>query len=408
MENGRQTFADSSKVFLRRFEPQDSAMDSSNGALSHFRVSVKANFDVKGYPTCCGTTLLADNIAQEDAKAVQRLKHAGAQLVGHTNMTELAYSGLGLNPHYGTPENPIVEGAIPGGSTSGGAVSVATGEADIALGTDTGGSLRIPAAFCGVTGFKPSQQSVSSQGCWPLSQQLDSVGPIGKSVSDCRLVWEVISNSTSTVATDKTSTELEFVIPKNFGFDEIDPEVAELFDQAVSIIEAAGFMVRETSHPLFEDYKKLPVWHFSAVESRHFYQSHFDTDSADLDPRVRSRIRRGVEIDDVEFEETKNARRALIDTFSTHFANKVFLMPTVVCKAPKFADLVQDADYDRINLLCLRNTTLANVLDGCSISLPFWGETFPIGIMLTMVNGADERLLEIAQELELIFANRDR
>ncbi|WP_394152016.1 amidase family protein [Vibrio maritimus] len=383
-------------------------MDSSNGALSHFRVSVKANFDVKGYPTCCGTTLLADNIAQEDAKAVQRLKHAGAQLVGHTNMTELAYSGLGLNPHYGTPENPIVEGAIPGGSTSGGAVSVATGEADIALGTDTGGSLRIPAAFCGVTGFKPSQQSVSSQGCWPLSQQLDSVGPIGKSVSDCRLVWEVISNSTSTVATDKTSTELEFVIPKNFGFDEIDPEVAELFDQAVSIIEAAGFMVRETSHPLFEDYKKLPVWHFSAVESRHFYQSHFDTDSADLDPRVRSRIRRGVEIDDVEFEETKNARRALIDTFSTHFANKVFLMPTVVCKAPKFADLVQDADYDRINLLCLRNTTLANVLDGCSISLPFWGETFPIGIMLTMVNGADERLLEIAQELELIFANRDR
>ncbi|USD61682.1 hypothetical protein J4N45_06895 [Vibrio sp. SCSIO 43140] len=404
MKHDRQNFADSSKVFLRRFEPQD----SSDGILSHFRVSVKANFDVKGYPTCCGTTLLADNIAQEDAKAVQLLKHAGAYLVGHTNMTELAYSGLGLNPHYGTPENPILEGAIPGGSTSGGAVSVATGEADIALGTDTGGSLRIPAAFCGVAGFKPSQQSVSSQGCWPLSQQLDSVGLIGKSVSDCRLVWEVISNSTSTVATDKTSTELEFVIPKNFGFDEIDPEVAELFDQVASIIEAAGFMVRETSHPLFEDYKKLPVWHFSAVESRHFYQSHFDTDSPDLDPRVRSRIRRGVEIDDVEFEETKNARRALIDTFSTHFANKVVLMPTVACKAPKFEDLLQDADYDRNNLLCLRNTTLANVLDGCSISLPFWGETFPIGIMLTMVNSADERLLYSAQKLESIFANRIR
>ncbi|MFD1238522.1 amidase family protein, partial [Latilactobacillus sakei subsp. carnosus] len=199
-------------IFIDVFDLE--SLPSHEGELSGALVSIKSTFDVLGYPTTGGTKILNQGIAQANAEVVTRLISAGAKLVGHTNMTELAYSGLGLNPHYGTPDNPLLPGRIPGGSTSGGAVSVALNLADIALGTDTGGSLRIPAAFCGLTGFKPTQDSVSRQGCLPLSNELDSVGPIARDVATCRQAWEVLSGKQA----DETQDPIYLVVPTNFGF----------------------------------------------------------------------------------------------------------------------------------------------------------------------------------------------
>ena len=327
-----------SPIFIQLFENKPLLND---GLLQGKRVSIKATFDVKGYPTTGGSRLLGRNPATEDAHAVQQLKKAGAYCVGHTNMTELAYSGLGLNPHFGTPENPLIKGAISGGSTSGGAVSVAKGYADIALGTDTGGSLRIPAAFCGLTGFKPSQSSVSRQGCLPLSDSLDSVGPIAKTVSDCRLAWEVMSQPmlTESVRPQEQEKRFEFVIPTNFGFEDIEPQVQALFDEAVAAIKAAGYTVSARHIELFERYKQLPVWHFSSVESRRYYAKHIDLTSHAIDPRVRSRIERGWDVTEETFEQTCLERQALIKQYESDFSNHIVLLPTVACLAPQFGNI---------------------------------------------------------------------
>ncbi|SBS33171.1 Glutamyl-tRNA(Gln) amidotransferase subunit A [Marinomonas aquimarina] len=382
------------QVFIQPFVQRAS---EAKGPLAGAVVSVKATFDVKGQQTTAGSKLLGLQPAQQDAAAVTHLKQAGASIIGHTNMTELAYSGVGLNPHYGTPSNPLNLERIPGGSTSGGAVSVATGLADIALGTDTGGSLRIPAAFCGLTGFKPSQSSVSRAGCAPLSDSLDSVGPIARDVATCRLAWQIVSN---TPATQMATRPLTLVVPENFGLDSLDDSVKSGFETVIAHMQAKGFSVKKMPLELFEDYKTLPVWQFSAIESRHHYDRLFDLASEQLDPRVSKRIARGIKVSEQEFEHTCQQRQQLIAQFREQFANTVFLLPTVACCAPKFTDFATDEDFDRINLLCLRNTTFANVVDGCSISLPFSHQNEPMGLMLTAMSGQDHTLLELAARIE--------
>lgn len=363
--------------------------------------TIKANLDVAGYHTCAGSKLLGDQPATEDAEAVKRLKAAGATLIGHTNMTELAYSGVGLNPHFGTPKNPLLDDAIPGGSTSGGAVSVAKGIADIALGTDTGGSLRIPAAFCGLTGFKPSRSSVPAAGCLPLSHTLDSIGPIARNVAACRAAWEVLSEEHSDQPI--SLADVQFIVPTNFGLDDLDDAVKQQFDQTIASLQKAGCHIEHAMLDVFEDYKDIPVWQFSAVESRRFYDAYFDLDSAMLDSRVRKRIARGATVSDKEFERTQEQRQSLIEILQQQYTNSVFVMPTVACLPPKFSDFASDDAFDRINLLCLRNTTFANVIDGCSISLPIGTPEQPVGLMLTMLGGGDGKLLAIADRLETVL-----
>ncbi len=372
----------------------------SEGVLVGAVVSVKATFDVQGYATTAGTKLLGQVPAEQDADAVARLKAAGASILGHTNMTELAYSGVGLNPHYGTPRNPLNAERIPGGSTSGGAVSVAMGLADIALGTDTGGSLRIPAAFCGLVGFKPTQQSVPRKGCAPLSDSLDSVGPIAEDVATCRLAWQVLSDSQNT---DINVQAMTLIVPENFGVDQLDDSIKHGFESVIAQIKANGFNVEQMSIDAFEDYKQLPVWQFSAIESRRHYGQLLDLESEQLDPRVRKRIARGASVSDQEFADTCWRRQQLISQFRKQFDNTVFLLPTVACRAPKFSDFAMDEDFDRINLLCLRNTTFANVIDGCSISLPFSYQDEPMGLLLTAMNGQDTALLALAEQIESVL-----
>ncbi|NVK72648.1 MAG: amidase [Oceanospirillaceae bacterium] len=388
-------------VFTELFDYVEPQQGPLNGAI----ISIKDLFQVQGYKTQAGSVFLDDSLAQEDAVAVAALRKAGASFLGHTNMTELAYSGLGLNPHYGTPDNPINSGRITGGSTSGGAASVALGVADAALGTDTGGSLRIPAAFCGLTGFKPSQQTVSRVGCLPLSDSLDSVGPIAKTADECELLWQVLSGRALVSAVEKSvdTDAFRIVVPTNFGMNDLDPLVEEGFAAKLAQLEAAGITIEHRFVEALEAYKNLPVWQFSAFECQTFYGKRYDLDNAEIDPRVASRIARAKTINDEVFQQTLAARQAFIQQMANEEANTLILLPTVAVVAPKFSDLERDSEYDRLNLFCLRNTSLANVLNGCSISLPFCFQKEPMGLMLTAGNGQDQVLLDLAKKLESIL-----
>ena len=365
-------------------------------------ISVKDLFDVKGFVTKAGSRILQDSpAAAADAEVIGRLREAGAILVGHTNMTELAYSGLGLNPHYGTPQNVLYADCIPGGSSSGGAVSVATDLVDIAIGTDTGGSVRIPAAFNGIVGFKPSQYSVSRQGCKALSRSLDSVGPMAKTVAACRASYQLMSNSHAGLSNQQPR---EFIIPTNFGMDQLAPEVASAFAVAIGKLADAGCHIVERPLAVLDRYSELPIWHFSSVECCAEYLHYYQSVPEQFDPRVLKRLQRAQQVDAISYRQTLNLRASLIEQYQAELADNILLLPTVAVLPPKFSEFEQDSEYDRLNLLILRNPTLSNVMDGCSISLPFCSDAHHIGVMLSAVNGRDQALLNCAEYAEQILA----
>ena len=365
-------------------------------------VSVKDLFDVEGFVTKAGTRVMGqDCTASKDAQVVENLRNAGAIFIGHTNMTELAYSGLGLNPHYGTPDNAVLTGCIPGGSSAGAAISVACGAADIAIGTDTGGSLRIPAAFNGIVGFKPTQGAVSRKGCKPLSTSLDSVGPMAKNVSACRLAYQTLSKGRYI---KHSTVDPTFIIPSNYGMADLEPAVQQAFDAAIDKISMAGHRVDITTVDALEGLKSLAIWHFSAVESRAEYEDLYQSKREQFDTRVSSRMARADEVSAISYCQTLSIREQLIAQYKAEMGNKILLLPTVPILPPKLSIFSNDEVYSQINLQVLRNPSIANTIDGCSISLPFTHETNTIGVMLTATAYHDESLLELAQECELLFS----
>ena len=365
-------------------------------------VSVKDLFDVEGFVTKAGTRVMAqDCTASKDAQVVENLRNAGVIFIGHTNMTELAYSGLGLNPHYGTPDNAVLTGCIPGGSSAGAAISVACGAADIAIGTDTGGSLRIPAAFNGIVGFKPTQGAVSRKGCKPLSTSLDSVGPMAKNVSACRLAYQTLSKGRYI---KHSTVDPTFIIPSNYGMADLEPAVQQAFDAAIDKISMAGHRVDITTVDALEGLKSLAIWHFSAVESRAEYEDLYQSKREQFDTRVSSRMARADEVSAISYCQTLSIREQLIAQYKAEMGNKILLLPTVPILPPKLSIFSNDEVYSQINLQVLRNPSIANTIDGCSISLPFTHETNTIGVMLTATAYHDESLLELAQECELLFS----
>ena len=392
------------QTFLKEAKTQaENLHNRGQSDLAGALVSIKDLLDVKGYVTKAGTQFMKnDPQAKDDAPTVKRLREAGAVFVGHTNMTELAYSGLGLNPHYGTPENALVKGSIPGGSTSGGAVSVAHGFADIAIGTDTGGSLRIPAAFNGIVGFKPTQKTVSRDGCKALSRSLDSVGPMAKTVAICDLAYRILAAET---AGQETLSKPEFVVPNNYGMDDLEPAVAVAFDAAKQTLSDNGFNVTEAKIEAVEHMKELAVWHFSAIESRGEYDDAYQNHRDLIDPRVASptRMGRADEVDAVTYRKTLNLREELVNEYRSEISDKILLMPTVPILPPTFESMEQDDEYSRINLQALRNPSIANVMDCCSISLPFEQNGSVIGVMMTACGGHDLDLLRLAQHVETKF-----
>jgi len=389
------------QTFFEEARKQASALKLySDSPLCGAIVSVKDLFDVIGFVTKAGTKFMANDApASADALPIKNLRDAGAVFIGHTNMTELAYSGLGLNPHYGTPENVIVANAIPGGSTSGGAVTVALGIADIAIGTDTGGSLRIPAAFNGIVGFKPSQHTISRVGSKPLSRSLDSVGPMATTVAACSLAYEVLSGGQQDCSDD---VEPSFVIPVNYGMDDLEPAVAAAFEKAVAIIKKQGHKVESLFLNSLEELKELPIWHFAAIESRGEYAEAYQNHRDLIDPRISSstRMGRADEVSAVTYRQTLNKRQKLIESYKFELENKILLMPTTPILPPSLLSVASDVEYGRVNLQVLRNPSIANVMDCCSISLPFKFNQATIGVMLTATSGHDLSLLKLAEIIE--------
>jgi len=391
------------KLLPDRAKEQAKKAGGLTSTLAGALVSVKALFDVKGETTTSAAKVLRnDPPASQDAPSIARLDEAGAVFVGLTNMSEFAYSGLGLNPHYGTPQNPSYPGCAPGGSTSGGAVSVALGLADVAIGSDTGGSLRIPAAFCGITGFKPSQASVPLEGGNPLSDSLDSFGPMARTVSICELAWQVMSGQETSSVSVQTA---RLVVPRNFGFTEMDQAIAEGFKAVVSQLREAGFDVVERDLACIALYDQVPPWHMTSVESRAHYETHFQNSGADMDQRVHARMGRAEEISAVEYRQTLNRRQKLIAEFAAEVGDDLLILPTTPILPPKLSDLEDDANFNRLNLLALRNPSLANVTDACSIALPYKTGGLTLSTMLVAPGGQDHKLLAVAKSVEAELAH---
>lgn len=394
------------------------AMDrlrSVNAAPSRFAgipISIKDLFDIRGQVTRAGSTVLADAApAKADAPAIERLRRMGFVLIGRTNMTEFAYSGLGLNPHYGTPANGWDRATrrIPGGSSSGAAISVLDGMAHGALGTDTGGSCRIPAAFTGLVGFKPTASRVPLDGAVPLSKSLDSIGPIARSAECCAVMDAILAGESVRPLERRTPRGLRFLVPTNIVFDDIEDVVSRAFENVLTHLSDAGATIDHAAMPELDDIAAINAkGGFTAPESFALHRSLLARNRDDYDPRVSVRIARGEQVSAADYIDATALRAALIEKARARLSGyDAMIMPTVPIVAPRIVDLDDDAVFTRINLLALRNSTLVNMLDGCATSLPIHrpGDA-PVGLMIAGPANTDRRILEIAHGLEQLLAGR--
>jgi aspartyl-tRNA(Asn)/glutamyl-tRNA(Gln) amidotransferase subunit A len=369
-------------------------------------VSIKDLFDIAGDTTTAGSMALRDAPpAKRDAPALSRLRAAGFIPIGRTNMTEFAFSGLGINPHYGTPANAYdrKNARIPGGSSSGAAVSVTDGMAAAALGTDTGGSCRIPAALCGLVGFKPTAKRVPLDGAVPLSTSLDSIGPIAASVACCAVLDAVLAGEEPRPLREFPLTGLRLAVPQTLVFDAIDADVARVFAAARTRLSEAGAQIVDLPLRELSELGRInSKGGFGAAEAYAFHRPLIESKAALYDPRVLSRILRGREQDAADYIDLVRARADFIRRVGAIVAPfDALLLPTVPIIAPRIADLDDEIAYRDINLLLLRNPTIANFLDACAISLPCHrpGEA-PVGLMLIGHHGGDGRLFDIAAAAE--------
>ena len=377
----------------------------STSPLTGLPISIKDLFDVKGEVTRAGSTVLDDRPrAERDAEVVSRLKRAGAVIVGRTNMSEFAFTGVGMNPHYGTPANPYDRHSrrIPGGSSSGAPVSVADGMALAAIGTDTGGSVRIPAALCGLVGFKPTQRRVPRSGVFPLSQSLDSVGVIANTVSCCAEVDAVLAGETWTEQRVELKSRT-FAVPKNYFLDDLEKQVASGFESAIAKLSAAGARIVETSLPHMEQITEINSRGGISAPEAYTYHRRLGTDFKDYDPLVRERILRGKDISAAEYLDWLDTRKKLVEAFNRRSADwDALVWPTVPIIAPEIALLEKDPDlYRRTNRLLLRNPSVVNFLDGCALTIPCHkpGEP-PVGLMLIGREMTDHQTLNVGIAVE--------
>ena len=369
-------------------------------------VSIKDLFDIRGQVTRAGSRALEDSApAEADAAVVARLRRAGFVVIGRTNMTEFAYSGIGINPHYGTPKSVWRRevGHVPGGSSSGAAVSIADRMAHGALGTDTGGSCRIPAAYNGIVGFKPTQRRVPLAGGVPLSSTLDSFGPLARTARCCAVLDAVLAGEPVVPLQPRPIRGMRLAVPTTVALDELDDEVARTFERALETLSRQGALIERIAVPEFLDVGVMNTkGGFAAAESyawhRYLIVSHGDV----YDPRVSMRILRGESISAADYIDLLEARRSLIARAAARLAPyDALVMPTTANTPPRIADLADDKAFTKANLLSLRNCTLINMMDGCAISLPCHrdGEV-PVGLMLAASGGADRRIFELAAGME--------
>jgi aspartyl-tRNA(Asn)/glutamyl-tRNA(Gln) amidotransferase subunit A len=369
-------------------------------------VSLKDLFDVAGDVTRAGSRIFERNPpAKADAAAVARLRAAGAVFVGRTNMVEFAFGTTGINPHYGTPKNPWdrATGRIPGGSSSGAAVAQADGMCAMALGSDTRGSVRIPAALCGITGFKPTARRVPREGAFPLSYTLDSVGPLANSVACCAAYDSILAGEPPEPLPELPAKGLRCLVPKSEVRNDLDPEVAQGFERALERLKRAGAVLTEKPVPAFDRQSEyFKGGGYAGAEAYAIHRANADR-LGEYDPRVAKRVMLGKDLDAADYvdfgllrAEFQREVEAVLAPFDA------FLLPTVPCIAPPIAEVnASDEAYFRWNMRILRIVGLVNFLDGCAASLPCQARgAAPVGLMVCGPAMSDRRILAVAAAVE--------
>jgi aspartyl-tRNA(Asn)/glutamyl-tRNA(Gln) amidotransferase subunit A len=372
-------------------------------------ISIKDLFDIRGQVTRAGSRALDDSApAEADAPVVARLRQAGFIVIGRTNMTEFAFSGIGINPHYGTPKGAWKrsEGHIPGGSSSGAAVSVLDGMAHGALGTDTGGSCRIPAAYNGIVGYKPTQRRIPLDGGVPLSFSLDSYGPLARTVNCCAILDAVLADEPVSPLRKRPIKGVRLAVPSTIVLDELDSAVSQAFERALSTLSKLGADIEHIEVPEFLDSITMnSKGGFAAAESYAWHRYLLTSKGDVYDPRVSLRILRGEAISAADYIDLIQARGSLIARINARLAPyDALVLPTTANTPPRIADLADDKAFTTANMRSLRNCALINLIDGCAISLPAHREgEVPVGLMLAAPGGADQRIFELAAALEPVI-----
>jgi aspartyl-tRNA(Asn)/glutamyl-tRNA(Gln) amidotransferase subunit A len=399
-------YADAARAAADQSDARRNA-GKSLGPLDGVIVSIKDLFDVAGEVTRAGSRVLVKRgkPATADAPVVKRLREAGAVIVAKTNMTEFAYSGVGANPHFGTPGNPADRKRIPGGSSSGAAVTAADGMCRVSIGTDTGGSTRIPAAVCGIVGFKPTATRIPTDGAYPLSFSLDSIGPLATSVADCALADAVMAGIVPEPLAPPSLSGARLGLVKGLVLENIDNTVGPAFEKAVAKLGAAKR----------SDVTLAPLAMLADVNARggiappEAYAVHREllaADGAGLDPNVRLRLMRAADVSAADYILNMRARIAAIAAMDRVFADfDALVLPTTPIVAPTMEEVADTDDFARRNMLLLRNTAIGNFFDLCAISLPIrLGNALPCGLMLFGRHGNDRKLLQLAAAVERALA----
>lgn len=385
----------------------------SRGLLEGIPVAWKDLFAITGLPTTAGSVVLAnDEPASADADMVKALNAAGMVAIGRVNMSEFAFSGLGLNPHYGTPHNPRSTDVarIPGGSSSGSGVAVASGLVPVSIGTDTGGSVRIPSAFNGLVGYKASRGRYSMSGVFPLATSLDSLGPLCRSVQDAIWIDAAMRGRAAFDIAQGDGAAPSLVVPTNVVMDEVEDGVMQAFEAALGRLSAAGIQIRHAAFPAFDDLFQVMAEHGPLVTAEAFALHHrrlAGPEAEAMDRRVVARTRLGEKISLVGYIEILKVRERLIgDMASMLGSNEFVAYPTVAHVAPPVAPLEADDElFVKVNSKTLRNTLIGNFLDWCGVSLPCGTGSagMPVGFLLSAPKGQDERVLAAARLLEDII-----
>lgn len=370
-------------------------------------------FDTAGDITTAGSRVYATaKPARHDATVVTACRQQGLISLGKTNLSEFAYSGLGLNPHYGTPVNPSSdsEARAPGGSSSGSAVAVAAGLAPIAVGTDTAGSVRVPASFCGIAGYKSSQSRYSSEGIFPLSRSLDSVGLFAHDMNDIILLDGIMRGRGVEQHREPQLAELSFLIPDNVVFDQIQEDVLACFEEAVDLLQNAGARVRRAPLPILDEVAQLFREHgtLTVAEAATLHQALLASpDAEQMDQRVRERMGTASAFTAQDYIQLQWARERLQRQTAEVLGDTLLLFPTTVITAPAIATLEADDElFKQTNLLTLRNTMFGNFLGTPGVSLPIGKDKqgLPIGALVSTSVDRDDRLLSVCKAVEGVIS----
>ncbi|MGN6450406.1 MAG: amidase [Brucella intermedia] len=404
-----------SKVYAQQARAEADAVDArlrdgrAVGPLDGRIVSIKDLFDVAGEPTLAGSVIRRDAApATRDAAIVRRLRDAGAVIVGKTHMTEFAFTPVGLNPHYGEPGNAIDPTRIPGGSSSGAAVSAAEGTSEIAIGSDTGGSVRIPAALNGLVGFKPTARRVPLDGAFPLAPSLDSVGPLTRTVADAILTDAIMAGEAPVLPEALSLKGLRIALPKGYLLADMEPDVAKHFQATVALLEKAGAVIADLEvDDLIQRLREATrVGSIAGIEASHVHASTWLGDpDANVDLRVKRPLAVRVKVPMETYRGIMETRAALVREMDERLSGfDMFVTPATPIVAPTIASVSNDeAEYDRVEGLLLRDTQVGNQFDLCSITVPMPGMTLPTGFMLTARGGTDKRLLAAAMSVEKLL-----